>query len=86
MNISFLNSEPSNQNANRRYEENNELKLTLKISNQNVILTGYKTRMPERMALCRTTPLNLCKREAKCNVGPLPTDWPYKITPSCLIP
>jgi hypothetical protein len=26
-------------------------KLTLKMSNQNVILTGYKTLMPERIAL-----------------------------------
>jgi len=54
------------------------------MSNQNVILTGYKTRMPERMALWRTTALNLCNREAKCSVGPLPTDWPYKIKSSCL--
>lgn len=56
------------------------------MSNQNVNLTLYKTRIPERMALCRTTALNLGRREAKCNVGPLPTDWPYKITSSCLIP
>nr|GEW21686.1 hypothetical protein [Tanacetum cinerariifolium] len=55
------------------------------MSNQNVNLTGYITRIPERIPLCRTMPLNLCSREAKCNVGPLPTDCPYKIRSSCLM-
>lgn len=71
----------------KRREISNEVRrLTLKMSNQKVILTGYNTRIPERIALWRTTALNLCRREAKCSVGPLPTDWPYKITSSCFIP
>nr|GEV83696.1 hypothetical protein [Tanacetum cinerariifolium] len=39
---------------------------------------GYRMRIPERIPLCRTTPLNLCSREAKCNVGPLLADSPYR--------
>ena len=59
---------------------------TLKISNQNVSFTGYRTRMPDRIALWRTTPRSFCNRAARCNVGPLPTDWPYKMRSSCFIP
>ena len=54
--------------------KSNMRELTLYMSNQNVILTGYKTLIPERIALCRTTPLSLFNRDAKYNVGPLPTD------------
>lgn len=56
------------------------------MSNQSVILTGYSTRIPERIALWRTTALTLSTCEAKFSVGPLPTDWPYKMISSCFIP
>lgn len=82
----ILNTKNQETKGCNKRRDPSQVELTLKISNQNVIFTGYKTRMPERMALWRTTPLNFGDREAKCNVGPLPTDWPYKITSSCLSP
>lgn len=69
-----------------KLRENKIQLLTLKISNQNVTFTGYRTRMPERIALWRTTPCGFCNCEARCNVGPLPTDWPYKMSSSCFMP
>jgi len=56
------------------------------MSKQNVNFTWQSTRRPERIPLCRTTPLNLGNLDAKCSVGPLPTDCPYKITSSWLTP
>lgn len=56
------------------------------MSKQNENFTWQSTRRPERMPLCRTTPLSLGNRAAKCNVGPLPTDCPYRITSSWLTP
>lgn len=56
------------------------------MSKQNVNLTWQTTRRPERIALCRTTPLNLGSLDAKWSVGPLPTDCPYKIKSSWLTP
>jgi hypothetical protein len=52
------------------------------MSNQNVFLTGYSTLSPDKMGLCRTTARKFGNREARSMVGPLPTDWPYKIISS----
>lgn len=65
----IINTNKQEMKIHRRQSE-----LTLKISNQNVTFTGHKTRIPERIALWRTTPLSFCNRAARCNVGPLPTD------------
>lgn len=56
------------------------------MSNQYVRLTGYNTLRPDKIGLCKTTPLKVVKREARSTVGPLPTDWPYKINCSSLTP
>lgn len=44
------------------------------MSNQNVRLTGYSTRSPDKMGLCKTTARKFGNREARSMVGPLPTD------------
>lgn len=56
------------------------------MSNQYVRLTGYNTLIPDKIGLCKTTPLRFGKREARSTVGPLPTDWPYNINCSSLTP
>jgi hypothetical protein len=52
------------------------------MSNQNVRLTGYSTLTPDKIGLCKTTARKSGNREARSMVGPLPTDWPYKIISS----
>jgi hypothetical protein len=53
--------------------------MTLYMSNQYVCFTGYITLKPDEIGLCSTTARKCDKRDAKSKVGPLPTDWPYKM-------
>lgn len=48
--------------------------VTLYISNQYVRFTGYNTLNPDKIGLCKTTPLKFGTRDARSTVGPLPTD------------
>jgi len=56
------------------------------MSNQYVRFTGYMTLRPDKMGLWRMTALRFGKRVAKSVVGPLPTDWPYRIMSSSFAP